>query len=1664
MKRFTKLWGGGLCLTLLLSLFTIQSASAQQIQYAAVGGNADGDCSSETDPCDIYGDISSASDNTLLIQVRRAGDTVTIEEDFSLESNITFGLYARGDDEPVKGTIDFTGSVTLNSGGDFNTHKDATVHFTEIIPGGGSISNLKVARDITVGVEEGNSVEILVVDSLEVATGQTLTVGARNRPANLRVPLHINVVEDGSDDGSDQDSTRVGKFDVKGEIDGTGSVWIAHDVAIDIDTGAGTGFNLLQISDYRDRKKSHISCLDVSGGGKIHNDFYAVSAGNLCINLSDIGSLTAVGSVSQHADSITTDIVFKENVTVHGDVSQYNDARVHFEKSVTVEGDVILDEGTEIEGVSVFGSPNDNTESQREDGTCAADYNIAGVQFAASSTIEGDLELLFQGTNYGVELDDSQCDTQAHFKADKDLVTTVRDVIIENSGDIHLGVKEDAKKAVTGTHNLSLTGDLLVEANATIALGRPATSTIGDGLCSAPGLKKGNKLIFSGDDQIVDIGSDATLNIAVIEIQGDVEVKGGTLASTAVYVADGGELESEGTVQVGDDDADPKVPGELILAGNGLDGTLSTEAGSASNVQHLVYASGRTDEVSVENVDKFAINPGAGFEVDLQTPVTVEDLGLCSGELVLAGDDNDDTKTVTVTKMLEVKDGIITLDSSNPGDIGTDETKPKAAEGDGYILKYVTEGERTAGAEWFAPRKVAVDHKDAVIIVDEAKALVEGVRIFDGHLHLKGDDSHLVIGEAGVARVNPILTIDKGELHTNGNNVQVHGAVTVGEAKKVAKLMTDGGELHVLGKTTKKNLVNATALATLGEGGVIDVGTGALQLGPETTNKADGLSNDWGNPARAQAGDNPHEGGRPHVRLLLHEKAKVTGTIRVPKGSKQTEITGTNFDTIVFDGTKTPDEAAKPDTANWEGSLYINAIATDKNVIVDSLNASNGVVEFDRAAKATVTKNVAVSSAKLYIEEELKSLEFKGDLAISGTGGFASRAPADARKSLMIGGDYSQESDKVADKDFDVNNPVGARLTHTDKTVAGSFKVSGKATTTQYSSPEGLKLNVKGDFHFGLSGNLSADVEFSGKEPQKVKSVATLGNVTLTNTKGITLDSTVTQAETATLTLSRGVISGESDWVVTNRAVEADLVASVRATENGSIFRSSRLSYLSAPLQRSVQSAGADEKAGYLFPAGAEKDGNAYYRPLILQLPADEDATTVTVAPETVPTGATPSWPNENIRVPASGETLTLDAYADIFWRVEVGDGEDDELLTNPSIRVQAHGIQNVFESTRLRIVQWDCDWSNPRLAGQYNSGENTDDSFSYNGYIGGNLNLTQTGIALGSCSILGVAANGAENPIHLTDGSSVQLARVQFIHNAMLPAPVNLTLDGSVQLGSALNFQSATGYATTDAGTHTVTVQPVGAPESSAINLDVTVEGDKAYAVVANGTATNLATKILETRLSSEVDNSVEAIIVHGVAGAGAVNVRSFSPGNHAGRTLLASNLEFNGATRYISFAPTFHNIELISAASKEVINVYSLDLNGYQGETLVIAISGGSAVSIMTVDVNGSVTLPPVVTSVDDLELPTEFSLHGNYPNPFNPSTRIQFDLPESAQVSLQVVDMLGREVMALPAQDFEAGSNRSIELNATNLASGTYLYRMIASGAESQYVKTGRMTLVK
>ena len=114
------------------------------------------------------------------------------------------------------------------------------------------------------------------------------------------------------------------------------------------------------------------------------------------------------------------------------------------------------------------------------------------------------------------------------------------------------------------------------------------------------------------------------------------------------------------------------------------------------------------------------------------------------------------------------------------------------------------------------------------------------------------------------------------------------------------------------------------------------------------------------------------------------------------------------------------------------------------------------------------------------------------------------------------------------------------------------------------------------------------------------------------------------------------------------------------------------------------------------------------------------------------------------------------------------------------------------------------------------------------------------------------------------------------------------------------------------------------------------------------------------------------------------------------------------------------------------------------------------------------GLFVLQPTTLSITaterDVQVPEAFSLRGNYPNPFNPSTRITFDLPASAEVTLLVFDVQGRLVMALPSQQFGAGAQKSIEFSGERLASGTYVYRLMAVMEHEVTVRAGVMTLVR
>jgi len=99
-------------------------------------------------------------------------------------------------------------------------------------------------------------------------------------------------------------------------------------------------------------------------------------------------------------------------------------------------------------------------------------------------------------------------------------------------------------------------------------------------------------------------------------------------------------------------------------------------------------------------------------------------------------------------------------------------------------------------------------------------------------------------------------------------------------------------------------------------------------------------------------------------------------------------------------------------------------------------------------------------------------------------------------------------------------------------------------------------------------------------------------------------------------------------------------------------------------------------------------------------------------------------------------------------------------------------------------------------------------------------------------------------------------------------------------------------------------------------------------------------------------------------------------------------------------------------------------------------------------------------IATSLQQEEaVPTTYALQQNYPNPFNPTTTIKFSIPKAGNVKLTVYDILGKEVSTLVNNFLNAGEY-NFQFNASNLASGIYLYRL----ESTNFVKTNKMLLMK
>ena len=142
--------------------------------------------------------------------------------------------------------------------------------------------------------------------------------------------------------------------------------------------------------------------------------------------------------------------------------------------------------------------------------------------------------------------------------------------------------------------------------------------------------------------------------------------------------------------------------------------------------------------------------------------------------------------------------------------------------------------------------------------------------------------------------------------------------------------------------------------------------------------------------------------------------------------------------------------------------------------------------------------------------------------------------------------------------------------------------------------------------------------------------------------------------------------------------------------------------------------------------------------------------------------------------------------------------------------------------------------------------------------------------------------------------------------------------------------------------------------------------------------------------------------------------------------------------------------NIEELPQVSG-LINISDVEVSGYFGSELSFEV-GSSRVVEENLDLS------------DIKNIPNHYALHDAYPNPFNPLTTINYDLPKDSFVRICIYDLMGRQIKTLVNENMMAGY-RSINWNATNnlsqpVSAGLYIYTIQAG----EFMKTKKMVLIK
>jgi hypothetical protein len=140
----------------------------------------------------------------------------------------------------------------------------------------------------------------------------------------------------------------------------------------------------------------------------------------------------------------------------------------------------------------------------------------------------------------------------------------------------------------------------------------------------------------------------------------------------------------------------------------------------------------------------------------------------------------------------------------------------------------------------------------------------------------------------------------------------------------------------------------------------------------------------------------------------------------------------------------------------------------------------------------------------------------------------------------------------------------------------------------------------------------------------------------------------------------------------------------------------------------------------------------------------------------------------------------------------------------------------------------------------------------------------------------------------------------------------------------------------------------------------------------------------------------------------------------------------------------------------------IYATDLNGDTYDDLAVANASLNSVTILLNNGSGGFS-----TDVEDDQAHAsadQYALTQNHPNPFNPFTVIEFDIPRRSHVSVAIFNMLGQKVIDLANEEYSAGNHRivwdGVSSNGQRVSTGIYFYKLVAG----DFVNTKKMILLK